>query len=69
MDAKIGAYGALPSAELPTTTTRPPPRRDRLVLWNSAHTVCARDAVRGAPQYALYFWMHGVPTAPADNAP
>ena len=45
------------------------PRRDRLVLWNSAHTVCARDAVRGAPQYALYFWMHGVPTAPADNAP
>ena len=63
-DGKLRFAGV--ELELYAAAARVAPRRDRLVLWNSAHTVCARDAVRGAPQYALYFWMHGVQTKPED---
>ena len=45
MDAKIGAYGALPSAELPTTTTERPPRRERLACLRPAHVAAGLVAV------------------------
>ena len=45
MDAKIGAYGALPSAELPTTTTRQPPRRERLACLRPAHVAAGLVAI------------------------
>ena len=45
MDAKIGAYGALPSAELPTTTTAQPPRRERLACLRPAHVAAGLVAI------------------------
>ena len=53
MDAKIGAYGALPSAELPTTTTRQPPRRERLACLRPAHVAAGLVAIAMLPAGAV----------------